>query len=99
MFGRYLLKGIGTTSLSQLLVCVVCLNLFTHPLATLAVIGLNSDILAVEAAVFSVEAIGYWVVLKMSLTNATLLSLIANLLTIAVLIVGLLLGATLVGVH
>ena len=61
----------------------------------MAVLGLGIDLLTIESGVFAVEALGYWVVLKVNFIKATLLSLVANFVTIALLIVVFLLGITL----
>lgn len=71
------------------------LNLFSHPLATLAFffgglpLALEADVsplwafAVVEAGVIAVEALGFWLLTGLSAARATLISLAANGLTIA----------------
>jgi len=58
-------------------------NLFTHPIAWSIVVDEFSSFLAVEAGVVVVETLLYAFVVPMSLRRAFVVSLVANLATIA----------------
>jgi hypothetical protein len=62
-----------------------CLNLLTHPLATmlLAEPRLANELFAVEALVMLVEAVGYLVVGGLGVGRAIVVSILANVVTTA----------------
>ncbi len=59
----------------------VCLNLLTHPLATLALLELAVPHLLLEAIVMGVEYVGYREVAGLRVRHALGLAVIANLIT------------------
>ncbi len=65
----------------------ICINLLTHPLATLASLGLSFPILPVELAVIVAESIGYRYVARIPVTWSISLALLTN---VASMIVGFL---------
>jgi hypothetical protein len=65
----------------------VCINLLTHPLATLAHLGLSLPFLPVELAVIVAESVGYRYVGGIPVKWSVLLALLTN---IASMITGLL---------
>ena len=56
----------------------VCINLLTHPLATLAYLGISLPILTVELAVMIAESIGYRYVGGIPLKSSVSLALLTN---------------------
>jgi hypothetical protein len=62
----------------------VVLNLFTHPLATLALLHASSPLLGLEVLVAAIEALGYHGAARLSLARALLIALPANAATAAV---------------
>lgn len=66
---------------AHLLATALCLNLVTHPLATLAVCELTGGFLLVELAVVAAEAVGYRAVGRLTPLRAAALALVANAVT------------------
>jgi len=64
-----------------LVLTCVSLNLFTHPLATLAHLVLGISLAHVEATVILVEAIGYWRIAGLSFGKSLAFSTAANVLS------------------
>ena len=60
------------------------LNLFTHPLAWLAVHGQGAPLLLVELAVTLVEGLGYWRVTRLAARRAALIAIVCNATTTAI---------------
>ena len=63
---------------STLSTCL-CINLVTHPLASLACLGLGLPILGIELAVIVAESIGYRTVAGISARWSIVLAVVANL--------------------
>ena len=59
------------------------LNLFTHPLATVAYLQGWGSFTTVEIGVVLVEFLGYWIVGGLRLSRAAAIALVANLPTAA----------------
>ena len=62
----------------------VCINLLTHPLATLAHLGLSLPILWIELAVIFAESIGYRYVGRIPATWSISLALLTNIASVTV---------------
>ena len=72
---------LGGAARRRLLVDTPLLNLFTHPVATLAHQRLGVPFLAVEVAVVCVEAVGYALVTRLPWRRAVALSAVLNAVT------------------
>ena len=77
--------GAANTARRRTLATCACLNLFTHPLATLLLIEprLSPGPLLIEILVVAAEAIGYCLVAGLSAGRAVALSLLANVASVA----------------
>jgi hypothetical protein len=75
--------GIGGTARRRLLLDVPLVNLFTHPLATVAYHHLGAPFWAVEVAVLAVEAAVYRFVTGLPWPRALILATLCNAVTAA----------------
>lgn len=79
-------RWVPTLRATPVLSTCICLNLLTHPLASLACLGFSLPLFPVEMAVIIAEAVGYRMVGGVPAKSSIPLAIVAN---VASLIVGL----------